>query len=82
MTARGQPAEPLTPALLKAPEAADYLGVSLRFVQNETAAGNLPVVRLGRPGSRKCAVRYLRADLDEYIARRRVETVRASCAIS
>ncbi len=33
--------------LLTADDVAEYLGVSLRFVRHEIAAGSLPAVRLG-----------------------------------
>ncbi len=56
-------------ALLSGPEAARYLGMSHRFVQKETAAGNIPVVRIGSPGSRRKATRYRPTDLDAYIER-------------
>ncbi len=44
-----------------APEAARYIGMSLSYVEHS----DIPRVRLGR------AVRYLRADLDSYLAQRR-----------
>ena len=51
----------MIPAALTAKEAAQYLGMSLSWLQHS----DVPRVRLG------AAVRYLRADLDVYLAQRR-----------
>lgn len=48
-------------------EAADYLGLSARFLSRETAAGELPVIRVGEGK----ALKYDRVDLDAYMAKRR-----------
>ena len=50
-------------------EAAEYLGLSARFLSRETAAGKLPVIRLGEGK----ALRYAREDLDAYMHARREE---------
>lgn len=50
-------------------EAAEYLGLSTRFISRETAAGNLAVIRVGEGK----AVKYDRADLDAYMLKRRQE---------
>lgn len=50
-------------------EAAEYLGLSARFLSRETAAGKLPVIRLGEGK----ALRYAREDLDAYMLSRREE---------
>ena len=50
-------------------EAAEYLGLSARFLSRETAAGKLPVIRLGEGK----ALRYAREDLDAYMLARRQE---------
>lgn len=54
--------------LLTAPEAARYLSVSPRWLQNATAAGHISCVRLRQPGARRGPVRYRRQDLDAYVA--------------
>jgi len=51
----------MIPAALTAKEAAQYIGMSLSWLQHS----DVPRVRLG------AAVRYLRADLDVYLAQRR-----------
>ena len=51
----------VTPAALTAKEAARYIGMSLSWLEHS----DVPRVRLGR------AVRYLRSDLDLYLAQRR-----------
>jgi excisionase family DNA binding protein len=48
-------------------EAAEYLGLSARFVSRETLAGRLPVIRLGEGK----ALKYAREDLDTYMRERR-----------
>ena len=55
--------------LYTAPEAAKYLSISLRSLQTRTAAGEIPVVRMVRPGATRGPVRFRRADLDAYAAR-------------
>ena len=54
--------------LLTTLEAAQYLRMSPRWLQGQTAAGVIQALRLCRPGARKGAVRYRRSDLDAYIA--------------
>jgi excisionase family DNA binding protein len=67
--------DPLRPAaergetLLTKREAADYLGVRLRFMTSE-AAREIPRVMVGR------YVRYRKADLDAYIEAQRVSAGR------
>ncbi len=55
-------------SLLKRHQAAEYLGIKPQTlaVWHTTGRYRLPVVKVGR------AVRYRRADLDEFIARRTV----------
>ena len=48
-------------------QAAEYLGLSARFVSRETLAGRLPVIRLGEGK----ALKYAREDLDAYMRERR-----------
>ena len=55
--------------LYTAPEAAKYLSISLRSLQARVAAGEIPVVRMVRPGATRGPVRFRRADLDAYAAR-------------
>ncbi len=54
--------------LFTAPEAAKYLSISLRSLQARAAAGEIPVVRMARPGATRGPVRFRRADLDAYAA--------------
>lgn len=52
--------------LLTTTEAARYLGVSQSFLEKDrVSSGRIPHVKIGR------AVRYLPADLDAYVQRRR-----------
>jgi hypothetical protein len=46
------------------PEAAKYLGVSVRWLQG---MGLLPKVNLARPGAKRATVRYRKRDLDAYV---------------
>ena len=55
--------------LLTAPEAAKYLSISLRSLQTRAAAGEIPVVRMRRPGATRGPVRFRKSDLDAYAAR-------------
>lgn len=48
-------------------EAAEYLGVSVRWLQGRP---DIPRVNLGRPGAKRAMVRYRRTDLDSYMASR------------
>lgn len=71
------PATPTTPALAKADdallnkqEAAEYLKVSIRWLETNP---DIPKVNLARPGSRRAIIRYRKSDLDSYIASRVVE---------
>jgi len=50
---------------LTAPQAADYLKVSLSWIRKKTASGELPHVKLGS------RVVYVRDDLDDFMERRR-----------
>ncbi len=50
-------------------EAAKYLTISLRSVQTRVAAGEIPVVRMRRPGATRGPVRFRKSDLDAYAAR-------------
>ena len=52
----------IVPAALTVKEAAQYIGMSVSWLHHS----DVPRVRLG-----KAAVRYLRADLDTYLAQRR-----------
>ena len=55
-------------ALLTTKEAAEYLGVSMAFLERDRWAGaKVPFVRVG---SR--TIRYLKSDLEEYVRERRV----------
>jgi excisionase family DNA binding protein len=47
--------------LLNRPEAADYLNIALRTLDEKTAIGEISVCRIGR------AVRYRAAALDDFI---------------
>lgn len=65
--------QPVAPATLDERQCADYLGLSARTLQNGRQAGHMgnhtpapPYLKLG--GS----VRYLRADLDKWLGKRRV----------
>lgn len=53
------------PALMRVPEAASYLAISIRTVNTMIAAKTLPCVRMGK----KC-VRFRRTDLDRFIEER------------
>lgn len=56
-------ASDITPALLTTEQAAQYLGLAKSTLQNQRSAGvGVPFRRIGR------AVRYVRAELDEWIA--------------
>ena len=68
----------MTTALIKKPEAADLLGISVRTLEKMIARGALPAYRVG-PKS----VRLRREDIDDYLESHRaapviraVETVR------
>lgn len=62
MSATTLPASAVTPALLTTAEAAQYLGLAKSTLQNQRSAGvGVPFRRIGR------AVRYVRAELDEFI---------------
>lgn len=52
-------------AIFSIQQAAEYLGVSRRFVELEASRGHLNVIRL----SRRC-LRIRRADLEAYLATR------------
>lgn len=57
------PPSDIAPALLTTEQAAQYLGLAKSTLQNQRSAGVGPrFKRLGR------AVRYVRAELDEFIA--------------
>lgn len=64
----------LSKALLDAPEAARYLHCTPRGVRELWARRELPAVRVGR------LVRFLKSDLDAYVAARRVPAVRGPLA--
>jgi excisionase family DNA binding protein len=64
MTADTSPARSST-RFLSAPEVARLLGLSLRHVRREIAAGHLPIHRFGK------AVRIASEDLDSYVRARR-----------
>lgn len=53
---------PIAPAALKLSEAAGYIGMSQSWLEHS----DVPRVRVGTK-----SVRYLRADLDAYLAQRR-----------
>jgi excisionase family DNA binding protein len=54
--------------LLTPRQAADYLSISIRSLQTRTAAGEIPAVRMRRPGTTRGPLRYRRSDLDAYVA--------------
>lgn len=57
------PPSDITPALLTTEQAAQYLGLAKSTLQNQRSAGVGPRFRrIGR------AVRYVRAELDEFVA--------------
>lgn len=67
------PASNITPALLTTEQAAQYLGLAKSTLQNRRSAGIGPRWRsIGR------SVRYVRAELDEYIANLPVGEVSAA----
>lgn len=53
--------------LLSRAEAADYLGVSVRYMEGNSS---IPKQDLGRTGNRRRTWRYSKADLDAWIASR------------
>ena len=58
-----------TMELLTTKQAAEFLGVSMAFLERDRWAGaRIPFVRIG---SR--TIRYLKADLESYVSSRRVE---------
>jgi hypothetical protein len=61
--------QPLRPAdgYLSRADAAQYLGVSLRWLE---ASATIPKHNLGRPGGKKAMWRYRKSDLDRWIASR------------
>jgi len=61
--------QPLRPAdgYLTRSDAAQYLGVSLRWLE---ANATIPKHNLGRPGGKKAMWRYRKSDLDRWIASR------------
>lgn len=73
-TARKAPTSPL----LSVGEAAEYLGVSRRWLEGNS---ELAPVDLSTPGSTRPMLRYARAELDRYVAlcaRRSAERRRAT----
>lgn len=48
-------------------EAAGYLGVSLRFMEDNTS---IPKINVAGPGSKRATWRYLKSDLDEWMKAR------------
>ena len=60
----------MTTALIKKPEAADLLGISVRTLEKMIARGSLPAYRVG-PKS----VRLRREDIDEYLEAHRAAPV-------
>ncbi len=52
--------------LLRRREAAAFLGVSLRWLENRK---DIPVVNLARAASRRAMLRYRRSDLQKFVAR-------------
>ena len=68
MAGRHTPYHPITPVALREPEAAQYLGLSQAFLRasRRGRGDGPPYIRVGR------AVLYRRADLDAFLAARRV----------
>jgi len=60
----------MTTALIKKPEAADLLGISVRTLEKMIARGSLPAYRVG-PKS----VRLRREDIDDYLESHRAAPV-------
>lgn len=60
---------PLPAGLIKKPEAAARLGVSMRFLDREIARRAIGFIKCGR------AVRFDPRDIEKYIAARRVREV-------
>lgn len=58
----------MTPALLTAEQAAEYLSLCKRTMDRLKQAGALKTVVINLPGSSKPVVRYRLADLDEYVS--------------
>ncbi len=54
--------------LLKKPEAAERLHISLRTLNRLIASGQIRVLHVGQPGSRNPAVRIKASELAAYIA--------------
>jgi len=62
------PRAPLTPAVLTRGQAAAYIGMSASWLKTAP----MPRVDMRRPGGHRPVWRYLRADLDAWLAARRV----------
>lgn len=58
--------------MMRVKEAAKRMGISESLVYDLCAAGVLPHVRIGRPGSRGC-IRISQEDIDGYLASQKVE---------
>ena len=60
-------------ALITRKEAADYLRVSVRWLEG---CPDIPRVDLARPSAKRATIRYRKSDLDAYIASRMVAPLR------
>ena len=54
----------ITPAYMKAGQAAEYMGISRRFLHDLSKRGRIPYARLGQK-----VLLYKKADLDKVIAK-------------